>query len=170
MSRVRKPPLDQVDRARLAVDRAIGRIVKLLGDEDIEVLGKTALTLADLGPYVAGPLAAAPPRAPTPCRHRGTIIAVLSGFDRQPGGAVHGVLLQVLQKEKNPIVWQAARMELNRLISLEIMDRVAKGSRPGAKPVTRDGPPPRHSPHDRRPDVPVPRRDLARTSPAGGNR
>ena len=51
----RTPP-DEVDKAVAAAKKVVGRLAKLLGDEDPTVLYKAASALAEIGPFVLGPL------------------------------------------------------------------------------------------------------------------
>ena len=73
---------DETERALVAVRKAVGRLVRLLGDEDPVVIEKAALALGEIGPYVVGPLASALPRSPSP-RHRLAILGALVTFGTQ---------------------------------------------------------------------------------------
>ena len=73
---------DETERALVAVKKAVGRLVRLLGDEDPVVIEKAALALAGIGPFVVGPLASALPRSPSP-RHRMAILGALATFGPQ---------------------------------------------------------------------------------------
>ena len=107
-TRRKKPQLDQVDRAIVAVERAIGRLVALLGDDDPAVMERAALTLAEIGPFAVGPLAAALPRAAS-SRHRAIIIGALLTFGRQAKVPVMDALIGELKRESDPHVKVAAQ-------------------------------------------------------------
>ena len=73
---------DETEQALVAVKKAVGRLVRLLGDEDPAVIEKAAFALAEIGPFVVGPLALALPRSPSP-RHRLAILGALVTFGTQ---------------------------------------------------------------------------------------
>src|SRR3954467_3726912 len=103
VTRRKQPQLDQVDRAIVAVERAVGRLVALLGDDDPAVMERAALTLAEIGPFAVGPLAAALPRAAS-SRHRVVIIGALLTFGRQAKVPVMDALIGTLKREPDPHV------------------------------------------------------------------
>jgi len=109
-------PHPEVDRAARAVRRAIGRLVQLLGDEDLAVVQWAGLALADLGAVaVVGPLADALPRARGP-RHRGAIITVLLAFHPQEEAAILRALTGALGRETEPVLSIHIRTALLRMI------------------------------------------------------
>src|SRR4051794_38005110 len=79
VTRRKQPPLDQVDRAIVAVERAVGRLVAMLGDDDPAVLERAALALEQIGPFAVGPLASGLKTAAS-SRHRVVIIGALLTF------------------------------------------------------------------------------------------
>jgi HEAT repeat protein len=95
-------PAQVVDRAAVAVRRAIDRLVRLLGDDDLAVVHGAALALDELGARaVVGPLAAALPRARAP-RHRAAIIGVLIKYRKEEQAAVLRALTAAFKRNASP--------------------------------------------------------------------
>jgi hypothetical protein len=143
----------EVARAAAAVRRAIGGLIRLLGDEDPAVVRGAAAALAALAalgaPAVVGPLAAALPRAPTP-RHRALIVAALTPLGREFEGEVLRALIGALKREADPFVVLEVRRALTTLIGYRVFPPgpparsmpapVAADARPRPPPVEPPGP------------------------------
>src|SRR3954449_247645 len=127
VTRRKQPQLDQVDRAIVAVERAVGRLVSLLGDDDPAVLERAALALAEIGPFAVGPLAAALPKAAS-SRHRAIIIGALLTFGRQAKVPVMNALIGTLKREPDPHVKAAARVALEALLAADLGQGDSAGS------------------------------------------
>jgi hypothetical protein len=111
-----REPAQVVDRAALAVRRAIGRLVQLLGDDDLAVVYGAALALDELGARaVVGPLAAALPRARAP-RHRAAIIGALFTYRKAERAAVLRALTGAMKRERVPELAMSIRAALTATI------------------------------------------------------
>jgi hypothetical protein len=118
----------EVDRAVLAVRRAIGRLVRLLGDDDLAVVLDAAVGLKALGAKaVVGPLAAALPGAAGPW-HRAAIICVLIPLAAEEYSQVAEALVGALERENEPVLLLRIAAELHTLIVAR-MDSSQPGSR-----------------------------------------
>jgi hypothetical protein len=135
------------ERAVMAFRRSIGRLVRLLGDDDLAVVHGAALALEALGGRaVVGPLAAALPGAPTPS-HRAAIVGALYAFHRQEGPAVLRALIGAIRRETDPVLAIKIRAALAAVLAADLYpfrppDRTNQtprtGGDPGAPP-TEDG-------------------------------
>ena len=122
-----KAPPDEVDEAAAATKKAVGRLARLLGDEDRAVLLKAASALAEIGPFAVGPLAAALPRASSP-RHRLAIMGALLSFGDQAYVQVAAALTAAIKREKDPFVRAKAGAALAHLIAGAIAADLAAGA------------------------------------------
>ena len=129
-----KTPPDEVDKAVAAARKAVGRLAKLLGDEDPTVLLKAASALAEIGPFAVGPLAAALPRASSP-RHRLAIMGALLSFGDQAYVQVAAALTAAIKREKDPFVRAKAGAALAHLIASRIAVDLAAGASGPRAPV-----------------------------------
>jgi hypothetical protein len=102
--RVEVPKKDEVDRAVAAARKAVGRLVALLGEEDLAVVGKAAVALEGIGAFAVGPLAAALPRARPP-RHRVAIARALIRVAPRARVEVVEALDAAMGREANPAAW-----------------------------------------------------------------
>jgi hypothetical protein len=94
-------PTVKVDRATEAARRAIGRLVQLLGDEDMDVIQAASQALAQLGGRaVVGPLAAALSRSACP-NHRAMIVGVLATFAEKEKLRVFSALFSACKRERD---------------------------------------------------------------------
>jgi hypothetical protein len=124
----------EVDRAVLAVRRAIGRLVRLLGDDDLAVVLDAAVGLEALGAKaVVGPLAAALPRA-AGLRHRAAIIGVLIPLAAEEYSQVAEALVGALERENEPVLLVRIATDLHTLIVAR-----RNSSRPGSRSVGAQG-------------------------------
>jgi HEAT repeat protein len=106
----------KVARAVASVRRAIGGLVRLLGDEDFAVVEAAIPALVALGaPAAVGPLAAALPRAPTP-RHRGAILTALVSFAGAEKAAVVRALIGASRRETDLVLATEIRKALMSLM------------------------------------------------------
>jgi hypothetical protein len=110
-----------VDRAALAVRRSIGRLVQLLGDDDLAVVYDAALALEALGARaVVGPLAAALPRA-TNLRHRAAIVGALFTFRKAEQAVVLRALTAAMKRERDPELAMRIRAALSAAIMPDLI-------------------------------------------------
>ena len=109
----RKAP-DEIDKAVAAAKKAVGRLARLLGDGDRAVLYKAASALAEIGPFVIGPLEAALPRtaARTPPSHLRS-----PGPEQKTHGPVIAAMSRAIGREKDPDVRARAGAALSDLIA-----------------------------------------------------
>ena len=109
---------DVVERAADGVRRAIGKLVRLLDDDDPAVVEKAYAALAPLGQAaIVGGLTGALVRAGSP-RLRERTLAVLEHFDPEHDLIIVAALKRALPRERDPDV--AARM---RWLSFKIVAR-----------------------------------------------
>ena len=122
-----RPAGGEVDRAVAGVERAIGRLIKLLDAEDDATMQEAAAALAGLGAAaVAGPLVEALARARSP-RHRGAIMAALLHFRSAARPAVTAAIARAASREPDPRVRAWARGMLADLIAADIVARAGAG-------------------------------------------
>src|SRR4051794_29088043 len=105
----KKVPSDPVDRAVASARLAVGRLIRLLCDEDRTTVEKAAGALAEVGPFAVGPLAAALPRAES-ARDRVVIIGALRNLGLQAKAPALRALNAALKREQDPHVQMAVRM------------------------------------------------------------
>ncbi len=99
--RVQDKVPDEEERARIAVRRAIGPLVRLLGHESDQVVLGAAEALCRLGAsLVVGPLADALPRAKV-ARQRGLIVSLLRDFGGEEKFRVLRALHAARKRETN---------------------------------------------------------------------
>ncbi|HEY2158335.1 MAG TPA: hypothetical protein VGH33_22085 [Isosphaeraceae bacterium] len=122
---LRTPP-DEVDRAVAGVERAIGRLIGHLGDDDRAVLAKAA-ALADIGPFAVGPLASALRRVASP-RHRLVIIAVLMSFGDRARGRAIAAIGAAAARDKDEFVRARAAAAVSHLIATGLAAEMAARS------------------------------------------
>jgi hypothetical protein len=109
-------PATEVDRAKEAVRKGIGRLVQSLDADDESQVYAAGLALANLGGQaVVGPLASALARSSSP-RHRALIVASLEAFGPQETPRVLRALLQAQKREQDPSVAFAVKGAIVRLI------------------------------------------------------
>ncbi len=120
-----KVPKSEVQKAMQGVNRAISRLVALLGHEDVKVIPEAALALYNLGPAAAGPLAAALQRH-LPLMHRGLILLTLSHLGSMAPVVASEAFLRVLRFDRDPWMRECARMYLGRIASEEVRKDEAK--------------------------------------------
>jgi HEAT repeat protein len=111
---------------------AIGRLAELLADDDPTVAARAAEALAEVGPYVVGPLAAALRRAKPP-RHRAAIIGALLTFGPPAPSRAGRALLAAARGDPDPRVRAAAEAALTALLLADERRCTGAGaSRPNA--------------------------------------
>jgi len=115
---------DRVDRAVASVSAAVGRLIRLLCDEDRATFDKAAEALMAVGPFAVGPLSTALARAES-SRDRRVIIGALMTFGPQAKIPVMRALNAALKRGRDPDVREAAQAALASLI---MSDMVATGS------------------------------------------
>jgi hypothetical protein len=117
----------KVNRATGTVRRAIGRLVRLLGEEDDDEARAAAVALLGLGGRaIAGPLAAALPRATSP-RHRGLIVELLASSGPEEGPTAIRSLLAARKQEHD--------LQVAALIQVKLMALLLPGpGKPGPDP------------------------------------
>jgi hypothetical protein len=121
---------DEVDRAVAAARRAVGRLGRLLGDEDEGMMRKAAVALEEIGPFAIGPISSALRRAKEP-RHRLIIMGMLMSFAKQARGPVSAALSAAVAREKDPHVRARAGAALSHVIACGfVADAAGGGSRP----------------------------------------
>jgi HEAT repeat protein len=111
----RKQPVDEVERARNALRRAMNRLVALLGDEDRDVVERATTELLALGIRAVDPLVHALPRAKQPW-HRIRIIGLLHHLGAQAPQKVGAALIRIVRKDEVPVIREAARRALLALV------------------------------------------------------
>jgi hypothetical protein len=121
-----RAPKDEVDLATAALRRAVGRLIRLLGHDDPRVVTRAALALHELGPYAAGPLAAALPRAGSR-RAKVMIIAALRGGGAATRAAATAAAWRAMRREEDPVV-RAAAHRAHRWLMREALEAVAAGA------------------------------------------
>lgn len=127
---LRTATLDDVSRAQASVRRAIGRLITLLGDEDVEILNAAALAIQPLGAAAVGPLAAALPRGRSP-RHRRAILGVLLGLGPLDLAVAARAVSRAAQRDPDEGVREIAHWVLDQLIMRDIASRQKTSPRPG---------------------------------------
>ena len=110
---------DEVDRAVLAARKAVGRLVKLLSEDDPGLVQRALHALGELGPFSVGPLAAALPRAASP-RQGLIIVRVLMHFSGQARPEVVRALTAAARREKAPDVLAEAQASLSHLMVMAL--------------------------------------------------
>lgn len=114
-------PSDPLDRDVAAVAASIVRLARHLeGEPDIAIRAVTALL--DIGPFAAGPIATALKRSKSP---HGKIlnIAILARIGPRALVTVGRALLEVLKREKDPVVRQHAGAAHTALILADMKSR-----------------------------------------------
>jgi HEAT repeat protein len=112
----RGKPATKAERAAAAVRRAIGRLVKLLDEEDEGDVYAAAIALEALGGRaVVGPLAAALSRSSSP-RHRMLIVGALAAFGREEKASVIAALFAAKKRERDIQVAAVIQDALMRLL------------------------------------------------------
>ncbi len=97
-----KTPTDKVELALRAIERAVGQLVHLTGDEDREVVRRSIVALDVLGPRaILGPLADGLNRASSP-EHRAILITSLVHYDKESSSRSTAALLKAARKEEDP--------------------------------------------------------------------
>src|SRR5688572_21116341 len=108
-------PTDRVDRAVASVRAAVGRLIRLLCDEDPATFAKAAEAMMAVGPFAVGPLVAALGRAKS-SRDRRVIIGALLTVGPMEMTPVMRALNTTLERDPDPRVRGAARAALDSLI------------------------------------------------------
>ena len=126
-------PTDELDRDVAAVVASIRRLTKHLEAEpDIAI--RAASVLLKVGPYAAGPIAAALGRSRSPQR-KVLMIRLLSHLGQQARTTVERALLEVLKSEKDPVVRQHAWAANAALIVRDFQGTDAGGPARGERGV-----------------------------------
>ena len=108
-----RPPEDAADLAAAALDRAIGRLIALLGCEDPALGRKAMLALMRLGPEAAiAHLGAALGRQRKDPLLRRRIASAVAAFGQLARGPAASVLIDLLRVEEDPDVAQHAGIAL----------------------------------------------------------
>jgi hypothetical protein len=121
-TRAGRPPRDEVDMAVDALRRSIGRMITLLGHEDLDIAQRAYRPLVELGAStVVGPLSSALPRARSP-RHRGFIVMLLLEFAAVEKARVLRALTLALHREQEPLLKASIQFALTHTILTDIVD------------------------------------------------
>ncbi len=122
-----KPPQDEVDRAALGMDRAIHRLIALLGSQDRATINRAALALDALGARaIVGPLGSALPRAKQSI-HRLAILGMLRSYVEVEQGQVAAALARIVQRERDPQVM----MVIRQITAQMAFGEITGATRPG---------------------------------------
>jgi hypothetical protein len=121
-------PQVQVDRTVSSIGAAIRRLTLLL-DTEPEVAEQVALELTKIGPYAAGPMAAALRRSKSN-QQKFRIIQLLVQLGPQVHVIAGRALLDLLNREKDPLVRQVASTAQTALIMRGVQESAANRPRP----------------------------------------
>ncbi len=130
---------DKVDKATADVRRAIGRLIGLLGDEDLAVVEKAVERLVEIGPFAVTPLAAALPRATTQCQAMRIIVMLQAIGQHYPGpiqAAVGRALTAAIRNSRCPELRAFAAEAMSRLIMPEFGPNPLSNASNSGKPFT----------------------------------
>jgi hypothetical protein len=127
---------EPVERDRLAVRRAIGRLIQHLGDEDPTIVAKAAQALEEIGPFVVGPLIDALPRARS-ARLQLAIMGALLNYGHLALRPIHEALIGVLTRAQDPSVQAGALFAMRKLSMGQSTQSEVAAPAPGGPARTR---------------------------------
>lgn len=124
----KKTPPDNVELASRAIERAIVKLVKLVGDENPGVVSRALTALDILGPAaIVGPLAGGLNKASS--RHRKFLITALVQYDKEPCSRTLSAVCNVALNEGDRQVVALAKCALATLTSRRDASRSAACAR-----------------------------------------